>query len=240
MSTTFNNVLKDRLNSIYGISNLTDPNLCLKTTGEMIEEAQEAKEVKWIWVEGYKGTDRNMRCRDYQYHYNTQHDMPEDGDVKICEGGFHFCRDLKSVFQYYNVFEGNRFFKVKALVRENEWNGVPNTSIDSLGYYLHTRSDKYAAKSIILGYELTPDEILAASDTDFTGWTEADKQEALERGIASVRKRYCLSDLVSAGYSDAFSAFLLENGCYKAAMAVASQPELSMDMRCAMILACKD
>jgi hypothetical protein len=54
---------------------------------------QSIQEEEWIWVEGYKGTDKNLKCKsDFQYEIGKEYNIDE---VKICEKGFHFClRDL--------------------------------------------------------------------------------------------------------------------------------------------------
>lgn len=78
---------------------------------------------EWVWVTGYKGTDKDMKCRDYQYEMNKQHDMPEGSEIDICRSGFHFCDKPEDVFRYYRAERGNRFFEVKALVRRWNKNG---------------------------------------------------------------------------------------------------------------------
>ena len=49
------------------------------------------KKEEWIWVEGYKGTDADMRCRGYQYEFDKQFDIPENEEVEMCKKGFHLC-----------------------------------------------------------------------------------------------------------------------------------------------------
>ena len=53
-------------------------------------DIQPTGEEEWIWVTGYKGTDKDMKCRDYQYELGKQHDMPEGTDITMCYSGFHF------------------------------------------------------------------------------------------------------------------------------------------------------
>ena len=74
---------------------------------------------KWIWVEGYKGTDKNMCCRNTPYEIGKEYRMPEDTEIKCCVNGFHFSIKLESTFNYYGLYNNNRFFKVRALVRED-------------------------------------------------------------------------------------------------------------------------
>lgn len=37
----------------------------------------------------YKGTDKNMQCREFQYKLNETAKI--DGDIKLCKKGFHAC-----------------------------------------------------------------------------------------------------------------------------------------------------
>lgn len=62
-------------------------------------------------MKGYKGFDRNLKCRDKQYEIGrTEH---EDA-VKLCEAGMHFCTNPHDIFNYYSAGEGNRFCEVTA------------------------------------------------------------------------------------------------------------------------------
>jgi hypothetical protein len=70
----------------------------------------------WIEVEGYKATDKNMMCRDYQYELGKIFSK-KDETIKICENGFHFSENLRGTFLYYPLKPFNRYFKVKALAK---------------------------------------------------------------------------------------------------------------------------
>ena len=117
------NIFKKAIKEIQKIDKAIEP---FKETLEPTSEPEE----EWIWVEGYKGTDKDMKCRDFQYGLGVQYDMPEDQEIQECESGFHLCLYLSDVFHYYEVGCGNRFFKVKALVRK-----VDKESYLSLRYY---------------------------------------------------------------------------------------------------------
>ena len=39
-------------------------------------------------IKGYKGFDKNMKCRDFQFEVGKEY---EEKTAKICESGFHFC-----------------------------------------------------------------------------------------------------------------------------------------------------
>jgi hypothetical protein len=78
------------------------------------------KEDEWIWVEGYKGTKKDMTARfnDFQYELNKRYEIDEEPEE--CKKGFHFCLELFDVFEYYPIGKNHRFFKVQALVRKSD------------------------------------------------------------------------------------------------------------------------
>ena len=50
-------------------------------------------------IKGYKGFDKNMKCRDFQYE--TGKDYQHDGNITCCHSGFHFCTNPFDVLAYY-------------------------------------------------------------------------------------------------------------------------------------------
>ena len=51
-------------------------------------------------VHGYKGFESDMTCRGFQYEVGQTYE--HDGDISLCESGFHFCRKMADVLNYYN------------------------------------------------------------------------------------------------------------------------------------------
>ena len=217
---------------------------------ETVEAKLEHEPVKpveeWIWVEGYKATDKDMKCRDYQYVLGEQHDMPDDAEIKECESGFHLCKDLLKVFDYYAIGAGHRFFKVRALVRKSDYERIGEETeeykslkkVGSLFHLPYTNRyyDKLVARSIILERELTPDEILEYH-INVNAWSEEYKRLALSVSIDFAHKHIQTDELVELGYSKTFALLVVnaDESKYETAKAVASQPGLSMDMKCWMI-----
>jgi hypothetical protein len=70
------------------------------------KKAKAADQVITPVVLAYKGFDKNMKCRDFQYEIGKEY--VHDGEVKACEGGFHACEYPLDVFNYYSP-AGNKF-----------------------------------------------------------------------------------------------------------------------------------
>lgn len=193
----------------------------LKETSENTSKPEE----EWIWIEGYKGTDKDMKCRDFQYELGMQYEMPEGQKIKECESGFHLCLYLTDVFNYYNVGCGNRFFKVKALVRK-----IDKEKYLSSGYFSSIYSNKLVAKSIIFISELTCDEILLYFD-DVKNLPENYKKLAIDVSIDYAIRQHRIDTLIEDGYSEPFAAYITNIGKFEKAHALGSQNDLSMNVK---------
>ena len=51
-------------------------------------------------MKAYKGFDKNMRCRGYQFAEGETYE--HEGDVKLCRSGFHACLDPVDCLRYYD------------------------------------------------------------------------------------------------------------------------------------------
>ena len=49
----------------------------------------------------YKGFDKDMQCRGYQYKEGETYKLPEGEEAELCESGFHACEDPLDCFGYY-------------------------------------------------------------------------------------------------------------------------------------------
>ena len=79
----------------------------------------EAIDLDWIWVDAYKGTDANMRCKGKQYRMGVE-DVYGD-KVVLGSKGYHVAINLKDCFKTHDYDFSNRFFKVKALVNAHDY-----------------------------------------------------------------------------------------------------------------------
>ena len=225
--------IKETLNKIYGKP---------AATNESIEEAIDTVTgEEWVWVKGFKGTDKDMRCQDdYQYELGKQFDLDEDIEPMVCSKGFHFCKKLENVFKFYKIGDGNRFFEVEALVKKSDWDSEQKKNrtrnpYEPYGYLpdFSGSKDKYAAKSIRFIRELTVDEVFeVTSDEEVRGWAEEQKKRAMETSIAAVRAEVREFEPCAAGYSPVFSKYIAgDTGRYKTAIAMSSLPDVSMDVK---------
>ena len=235
--------VKETLNQIYGTSISTNSTNATIKDGIKQEDIMNAiktfEKDEYVWVKGFKGTDKDMRCQDYQYELGKQFDLDEDVEPVVCSKGFHFCKSLENVFRHYKIGDGHRFFEVEALVRKSDLNPKKkdHAKYANVAWNLyHTSShydDKYAAKSIRFIRELSADEVFeSVTDSEIRGWTEEQKKRAMETSINAVRRDIRAFELCAAGYSPAFAKYIsIDEGRYMAAMAMASLPDVSMDVK---------
>lgn len=117
-------------------------------------KTEEPKE-EWIWVEGYKGVDENMKgYGDYQFELGVEYSI--DGKIEVCKNGFHFSKNLTDAFYYKDCLK-HRFFKVKGLVKASDaaLYGKREYKQDGYGLFSYDIINKLAAKKIILTEEIT-------------------------------------------------------------------------------------
>lgn len=61
-------------------------------------------------ITSYKGFDKNMKCRGFQYKVGKEYEM--DGEIKCCKQGFHACKSPMEVWDYYDMLS-SRYAKVE-------------------------------------------------------------------------------------------------------------------------------
>ena len=94
-------------------------------------------------MKAYKGFNADMTCRGFQFEEGKTYE--HEGEVKLCESGFHACEDPLDVFGYYAP-SGSEFHEV-------ELEGVSDEREDDT---------KVVAKKITIGARLGIDKIIKA------------------------------------------------------------------------------
>jgi len=144
-------------------------------------------------TKGFKGFDKDMKCRGFQYEEGKTYEM--EGDPEACERGFHFCEHPLDVFGYYPPAV-SRFHEVEGYGKASR--GGDDT--------------KVAVSKIKIGLELSLSKITQAAVKfvfDRATWSKEPKENATgNRGAAS-----------ATGYQGAASA----TGYYGAASATGDQ-----------------
>lgn len=64
-------------------------------------------------MKGYKAFNYDFTCRNFQYEVGKTYEI--EGELKICENGFHFCEELEDVFRYYDFIPTTRVAEVEIL-----------------------------------------------------------------------------------------------------------------------------
>ena len=52
-------------------------------------------------MKGYKGFDKDLKCNSLQYEIDKTYEI--DGFLEMCKNGFHFCKKLIDVNNYYRI-----------------------------------------------------------------------------------------------------------------------------------------
>lgn len=82
----------------------------------------------WIEVYGYKGLSNEMVSTNIieecivPYTMKQTYRLENENSIITGYRGFHLSSELVEVFEKYDPFQHNRYFKVRAIVKESEWN----------------------------------------------------------------------------------------------------------------------
>ena len=84
-------------------------------------------------IKAYKGFNPDMICRGYQYEVGKEYEM--DGNIELCERGFHACESPLEVLDYYFLTDDckmSRFCEVEQsgkIAQENNSTKVASSKI---------------------------------------------------------------------------------------------------------------
>jgi hypothetical protein len=63
-------------------------------------------------IKSYKGFDKDLKCRDFQYEVGKEYELPAGQQVSVCHCGFHACESPLEVFDHYDMLT-SRFCEVE-------------------------------------------------------------------------------------------------------------------------------
>ena len=61
-------------------------------------------------IKSYKGFDKDMQCRGFQYEVGKEYEM--DGEIRCCNRGFHACKSPMEVWDHYDMLN-SRYAEVE-------------------------------------------------------------------------------------------------------------------------------
>ena len=113
----------------------------------------------------YKGFDKNMKCRGFQYEIGGAYETDE---AKICELGFHACENPLDVLQYYDP-ANSRFCLV-----DLDANGDTSNDSKRVGRKIHIEEEIGINGLISAGVKFILDHIKSDSAREYnTGYCSA-------------------------------------------------------------------
>ena len=72
-------------------------------------------------VKGYKAFNKDLTCRDFQYEIGKE--FKHKGKIGLCKSGFHFCKKIVDIKNYYNLKDENtRLCEIEAIGQVVEGN----------------------------------------------------------------------------------------------------------------------
>ena len=84
----------------------------------------------------YKGFDKDLKCRGFQYEVGKEY---REDKAELCSTGFHACENPLDIFRYYSPKDGSRFCEVE---------------LDEVSDERHGDDTKVCGKVIKIGAEL--------------------------------------------------------------------------------------
>ena len=122
-------------------------------------------------MKAYKGFNADMTCRGFQFEEGKTYE--HEGEVKLCESGFHACEDPLDIFGYYAP-SNSEFHEV-------ELEGVSDEREDYT---------KVVAKKITIGARLGIDKIIKACVEFRFSKLEKELKNSGYKGVASNSGNY--------------------------------------------------
>ena len=143
----------------------------------------------------YKGFDKNMQCRGFQFEEGKTY--IHDGEIKLCEKGFHACENPLDCFNYYSPAE--------SIYREVKMEDVSDE---------RKEDSKVAGKSIKIGARISFGKIAQLAVEYINSHIDKSKKQQVMEGNCSAASN--TGNYSAASNTGDYSASS-NTGCYSAA-----------------------
>ena len=141
----------------------------------------------------YKATDKDMKCRGFQYTLGKTAEV--EGDIELCKNGLHACEMPLDVLGYYAPGDGSRYFEAE---------------LEDVSDKKHRDDTKRVGKKLTLSAELGIPGLVKAQveyvkaqcgfDNAIKKANDEKKNHATGlRGAASATGKYCVA--MTTGFS---------------------------------------
>ena len=119
-------------------------------------------------ITAFKGFDKDFSCRGFKYEIGRSY--THDGEISLCQAGFHACEAPLDVWNYYPPTDGNQVAQV-------ELGGVSNQ---------RENDTKRVGKSITIKAALSIPALIAAQiEWTFNAAKKSEKVNGVEKTVAS-------------------------------------------------------
>ena len=133
-------------------------------------------------IKGYKVFNPNWTCRGFQYEVGKTY--KHNGNIEMCEAGFHFCKKASDCFNYYSFDSNNKVAEVEAIGN------------------VETKGNKSVTDEIIILKELTWYEVLELVNTGKgnSGYRNSGYRNSGDCNSGDWNSGYCNSGNWNSGY----------------------------------------
>ena len=178
-------------------------------------------------MKAYKGFDKNLKCRGFQYEIEKEY---EEKEAKACEKGFHACENPLEVFSYYPPCDGNRYCEVEQsgeLSKHDDDSKVASTKI-KIGVELGLKGLIQAGVSFILDKVNWKDDTVVNSGNQSAVVNSGYQSAAVNSGYQSAAVN---SGNQSAAVNSGYQSAAVNSG-YQSAAEVATGDSVAIVTGC--------
>jgi len=134
-------------------------------------------------MKGYKGFNKNLTCLGFQYEEGQTY--KHEGNIELCDSGFHFCQNPFDVLDFYNLCD-SEFTEVEASGEIKSNNQKTVTNEIKIGFRLGLKGFIDAAFSFL--------------------WNQCKTEQISSGGFSDLAASGGFSKLAASGYSSKLAA----------------------------------